>query len=214
MPWIQQLQSTNWSQAFWIALSAYVLGCFATGYYLVRLRTEQDIREIGSGNIGARNVGRVLGRMGFFATVLGDVCKGILAVWLALHFSKDLRVIALAMVAVVVGHVWPMQLRFRGGKGIATSLGALLIFDYHLIIAFLILFAACFAVFRKTVLPGLFAIACLPLVSIYLGHEPAKVIGVSVVAALVLITHRKNLMEESVRLVVRRNVSKTHRPDL
>jgi acyl phosphate:glycerol-3-phosphate acyltransferase len=214
MPWIQQLQSANWSQASWIALGAYLLGCVATGYYLVRLRTEQDIRELGSGSIGARNVGRVLGRTGFLATVFGDGCKGALAIWVALHFTSDQRVVALALVAVVIGHIWPVQLKFRGGKGIATSLGALLIYDFHLIFAFVILFAAFFAVLRKTVLPGLFAMACLPLVSLYLAAEPAKAIGISIVAGLVLITHRKNLMEESIRVVARRNVSKTDRTNL
>jgi glycerol-3-phosphate acyltransferase PlsY len=112
--------------------------------------------------------------------------------------------VALAMLAVVAGHVWPAQLRFRGGKGIATSLGALLIYDYHLAFAFLILFGGVFAVFRKTVLPGLFGFVCLPLVSMYLGHEPAKVVCISMLGVLVLATHRKNLQEEILHLAGRR----------
>ena len=80
MAWMEQLQATNGGQATVCAAGAYVLGCFATGYYLVRARTGRDIREIESGNIGARNVSCVLGRTGFFLTVLGDVAKGILAV--------------------------------------------------------------------------------------------------------------------------------------
>src|SRR5882724_13556311 len=102
MSWMQQLTSANGNQATCIFLTAYILGCFTTGYYLVRMRTGQDIRELGSGSIGAKNVGRVLGWRGFLTVVLGDVCKGMFAVWVARHFTTDDRVVALAMVAVVV----------------------------------------------------------------------------------------------------------------
>ena len=87
MAWMEQLQATDGGQATVCAMGAYVLGCFATGYYLVRARTGRDIREIESGNIGARNVSSVLGKAGFFLTVLGDVAKGVLAVWAAWRFT-------------------------------------------------------------------------------------------------------------------------------
>ena len=119
MPWIEQLQSVNWIEAAGVFLAAYALGCFTTGYYLVRLRLGQDIHDSGSGSVGARNVGRLLGWRGFLLTVLGDFGKGALAVWAARHFTMDDRLVLLAMLAVVAGHVWPMQLRFRGGKGMA-----------------------------------------------------------------------------------------------
>src|SRR5881296_2981108 len=172
MPWIDQLRSANWSEASWIALGAYLLGCFTTGYYLVRLRTGQDIRELGSGSVGAKNVGRLLGWTGFGVVVLGDSAKGAFAVWAAQHLTKEDWLVQLSLLAVVAGHAWPVQLRFRGGKGIATSLGGLLIYDYHLAVAYALLFGSAWAVLRKTVLPGLFAFACLPLVSLYLepGH--------------------------------------------
>src|SRR2546428_443464 len=99
MLWIEQIQSANWNQASWIALGAYVLGCFTTGYYLVRLRTGQDIREQGSGSVGAKNVGRLLGWTGFALTLLGDFGKGAFAVWAASHWTKDPRYLALALLA-------------------------------------------------------------------------------------------------------------------
>jgi glycerol-3-phosphate acyltransferase PlsY len=204
MPWLEQLRTADWILAGWLVLGAYLSGCFTTGYYLVRWRTGQDLRETGSGSVGAKNAGRVLGVPGFVLTVSGDFAKGMFAVWVARHFTQDDRLVALAMLAVVAGHVWPAQLRFRGGKGIATSLGALLIYDYHLAFAFLILFGGVFAVFRKTVLPGLFGFVCLPLVSMYLGHEPAKVVCISMLGVLVLATHRKNLQEEILHLAGRR----------
>src|SRR3954466_15400158 len=196
MPWTDQFQSANWSEASAIALGAYILGCFTTGYYLVRMCRGHDIRESGSGNVGAKNVGRLLGWRGFLVTVIGDVAKGAFAVWAAHHLTKDARLVGLAMVAVVAGHVWPVQLIFRGGKGVATSLGALLIYDYHLIVVFLMLFAAGFACLRKTMLPALFAFTCLPLACLYLHHDGNKILGVSLLAFVVVTSHWKNLLQE------------------
>jgi len=212
MPWIEQIQSANWTQATWIALGAYVLGCFTTGYYLVRVRRGQDIREQGSGSVGAKNVGRVLGWPGFFITVLGDIGKGMFAVWAASHWTKDPHYLALAIIAVTVGHIWPAQLRFRGGKGVATSLGAVLIFDYHLAIAFILLFGAMYLVVRKSVLPGLFAFICLPLVSYYMKRDSVDATELSVLAGLVLIAHHKNITEEILHYVERRHVESKQNP--
>src|SRR6266446_6101426 len=181
MPWIDQLQSANWSEASCVALGAYLLGCFTTGYYLVRLRTGRDIRELGSGSVGAKNVGRFLGWTGFGVALLGDFSKGAFAVWAAQHFTKDERLVQLSQLAV----------------------------------AFALLFASAWAVLRRTVLPGLFAFACLPLVSLYLEPGHAQAVGMSLLAGLILISHRKNLMEEISLLIERRHVQpKHHPPDL
>lgn len=210
MPWLEQLQSANWGQGSCIALGAYVLGCFTTGYYLVRWRTGQDIRTLGSGTAGARNVGRVLGMAAFLITVLGDCGKGAFVVWATRHFTNDDRLAMVAMLAVVSGHVWPAQLGFRGGKGVATSLGALSVYDVHLASAFLMLFGIGALVMRRTVLPGLFAFAGLPFVSKYLGDDRPKVVGISVLAGLVLLAHRKNMSEEFWHFMERRHIHPEH----
>ncbi len=203
---MEQLRSADWGEASCLGLVAYALGCFTTGYYLVRTRAGQDLREVGSGGVGARNAGRVLGWRGFVLTVLGDFGKGALAVWAARHFTTDDRLVVVAMLSVVAGHVWPAQLWFRGGKGMATALGALLVYDWQLAVAFALLFGGAFAALRKTVLPGLFALACLPLVSAYLARGEAEVVGTTTLAGLVLIAHRKNLMSEFTSFLERRNV--------
>ena len=210
MPWMEQLRSARWGQGSCIALGAYLLGCLATGYYLVRWRLGQDVRDLGSGNIGARNVGRVLGVPGFVFTVAGDVAKGALAVWTVQYFTRDDTLTALAFVAVVVGHLWPVQLRFRGGKGVATSLGALAVFDLHLALAFVGLFAGTAVLARRTVLPGLFAFVCLPGVSFYMGEAPAKMVATSVLAGLILFAHRRNVMEEISSWMTRREIHAEH----
>jgi len=214
MPWIDQLQPANWNQASGIAFGAYILGCFTTGYYYVRVRTDQDIRDLGSGSVGAKNVGRVLGWRAFWVTLLGDFAKGACAVWAAQHFTTDPRLVALALLAVVAGHIWPIQLRFQGGKGIATSLGGLLVYDYRLTLVYVLLFAGAFATLRRSVLPGLFAFACLPLASMYMywGPEPPKVVATSALAAMVLLAHRKNLSDEFSHFLERRNAHSKPNP--
>ncbi|HYG22300.1 MAG TPA: glycerol-3-phosphate acyltransferase [Verrucomicrobiae bacterium] len=205
MSWIDYWYSANGNLAVGLFLFSYVLGCFTSGYYFVRWFTDQDIRLIGSGNVGARNVGRLLGKKGFFLTVVCDVFKGVLAVWVAHHFTNDPRIILLSMIAVVAGHVWPLQLRFHGGKGMATSIGTLLAFDPQLAAVFAVLFIALLPVFRRTVLPGLIAMACLPLADVWLHPQPAHVTLLSAWAAIVLLAHRRNFVEEFSLLAARRN---------
>src|SRR2546421_4274115 len=86
-----------------IVFACYMLGCFTSGYYWVRWRTGQDIRHRGSGNVGARNVGRMLGPTSFVLTLLLDLGKGALAVGMALYFGLPPEMVIAAMLAVVVG---------------------------------------------------------------------------------------------------------------
>jgi len=206
MTWVDYLRSANWNQASGIGFCAYLLGCIATGYYLVRHRLGEDMRELGSGSVGARNVGRILGKTGFLVTLICDFGKGGLAVWAARHFTTDERIVAVAMVAVVAGHIWPAQLRFHGGKGMATSLGALLVFDSKLALIYCALFLGAFVLQWRTVLPGLFALICLPLVALFLGQDRIQVVLITVMSGLVLVAHRKNIADEIFNLIERRHI--------
>lgn len=109
-----------------ILFAAYLLGCFPSGYLAVYLATGRDIRTIASGSTGSRNVGRVLGKRGFALTLALDAAKGALAVWLARRCGGPAWLPAAALLASVAGHVWPLPLRFRGGKGLATYAGGML----------------------------------------------------------------------------------------
>lgn len=211
MPWIEQLRLTDWNLAAGLCLGAYALGCFTAAYYLVRLWTGQDIRELGSCSVGAKNAGRILGATGFLLTLVLDFGKGSFTVWGARHFTNDNHLIMMAMLAVVAGHIWPVQLRFHGGKGIATSLGALAMYDFYLALTFVILFLCALPFLRRTVLPGLFAFACLPLAAFLFSHysinaalyDSINVTLLSMLAALVLVVHHKNLIEEILHLAHR-----------
>jgi glycerol-3-phosphate acyltransferase PlsY len=209
MSWIEHLHSANWNEACGLLICAYVLGCFTAGYYLVRWSVGNDIRETGSGSAGAKNVSRVLGKTGFIITGLLDAGKGMLAVWAARHFTTSDYLVILAMIGVVAGHIWPAQLRFHGGKGMATSLGSLVMYDPHLALTFFVLFLCLFATLRKTTLPGLVALACVPLASLWVQHDPPRIVLLCSWAGLVLLAHRKNLVEEFLQLAARRN----HQPE-
>ena len=174
----------------------YLLGSFTSGYYWVRWRTGQDIRLIGSGNVGARNVGRVLGPTGFCITLLMDVAKGVIAVEMANYAGLGSDAIVACILAVVAGHNWPAQLRFHGGKGVATSVGALLAFDSLAALIVLLLFLPFWALARSFTLSGLLAFAITPLVLFLAGFENPSIAALSFLAILMLITHRKNIREE------------------
>jgi glycerol-3-phosphate acyltransferase PlsY len=205
MTWIDNLRSTNWHYAVAFCFFAYLLGCFTAGYYLVRCCTGKDVREIGSGSVGAKNVNRMVGMGGFLLTLLFDFGKGALAVFAARHFTSDDSLIAMVMLAVVAGHIWPAQLRFRGGKGMATALGCLIVYDPHLVGAFAVMFLCLFVLMRKTVLPGLLALAGVPFAGKLFDHSSMEVVQLSILAALVLFAHRKNIFEEISELVPHRH---------
>ena len=179
-----------------VAAGGYILGCFSTGYYLVRHHTGQDIRELGSGSTGARNAGRVLGRRGFLLTAAGDLIKGGLAVWLAMAITGQPTVGLVALLAVVMGHIWPVQLGLRGGKGVSTSLAGLLIYDWRLALIYVGVFVVAFMVIRRTVAASLVGFALLPWMFYgWLGGEETQIWGVSVLAALIILAHHHNIME-------------------
>jgi len=184
-----------------VMLAGYALGCFTSGYYLVRWRTGEDIRSLGSGSVGATNVSRVLGLPGFCLTVSCDFGKGMLAMWLAEYFRINPTATMLTMLAVTTGHVWPAQLWFRGGKGVATSLGALLMFGYFIALTFTGLFLALYGVVRNFVLAGLLAFAITPLALFLLDFSLTSVFGLSALALVILIAHRKNIPDEIGKLI-------------
>ena len=174
----------------------YCLGCFAAGYYWTRWRSGLDIRQHGSGTVGARNAGRLLGPTSFVVVLLLDFTKGTLAVWLAMKAGAHPEATVAAMVAVVVGHAWPVQLRFQGGKGIATSLGAILAFDPLSAFLLVIVFSILFVFLRNFTVAGLLAFALSPLAGFSAAFGVAEVAALSSLAVIVLIAHRKNIRQE------------------
>lgn len=180
-------------------ITGYALGCLTTGYYLVRLILNDDVRASGSGSAGATNVGRRLGRKGFLLTFAGDFAKGALALLLAEWGGCRETGLALVLLAVVCGHIWPAQLRFKGGKGVATALGGLIVYDPVLT---LIMASACLPIYlasRDRDLSGIIVFPLLPVTALLLGRSFATITSFFVLALLLLWTHRDNLAAISQR---------------
>jgi acyl phosphate:glycerol-3-phosphate acyltransferase len=182
-----------------LVLLAYFLGSIPFGYLLVRLRGGGDIREIGSGNIGATNVARAAGWSVGLATLVLDAAKGFFAVWLVEHFSGgQIRFMMYAGLAAFLGHLFPVWLNFSGGKGVATALGVFLKICWPAVAVAVVVFVAVALFWRYVSLASISAAAALPLL-VYLlyvpGLAPPIVVstGTLFVAALVIMKHRDNL---------------------
>lgn len=172
---------------------AYVLGAVPFGWVVGKAWGSVDVRKVGSGNIGTSNVMRTVGKTAAICVLVLDVVKGALPVLLAraLHFSPW-GVIGVA-VAAVVGHVWPVFLRFNGGKGIATTLGAAIGLDLRLALLLLGLWFVTLLATRYISVASLVAAVALPVFVWALGHSTAFIVGGSFISALAMWRHRANL---------------------
>jgi acyl phosphate:glycerol-3-phosphate acyltransferase len=143
-------------------IGAYLLGSIPFGYILVRVFYGADVRETGSGNIGATNVSRTSPLLGILTLVL-DALKGTAAVLLVLLVIRGDRTAAFAAAfAAITGHIFPVWLRFRGGKGVATGLGSFLLLTPKAVLLAIGIFVAVFAVLRWVALASIVASASIP----------------------------------------------------
>jgi acyl phosphate:glycerol-3-phosphate acyltransferase len=163
---------------------AYAIGCISLGYYLGR-RAGSDLRQTGSGSTGARNVARVVGRRAAMLALGFDVAKGAAAVGLADAASDSARVHGATAIAVVAGHIFPAQLRFRGGRGLATALGALAVLDWRLAAAGLAVALALAAILRVPTPAAVAGTAAAPITGVVIGTSRAAV-GASLVCMLLI----------------------------
>lgn len=184
-----------------IAALSYLLGSIPFGYLLVRIFRGEDVRQIGSGNIGATNVSRkspVLGAL----TLLLDALKGTAAVVLAYIVADRmvaipaLEQLALAALFAVVGHMFPVWLKFRGGKGVATGLGAFALIAPKAVLIAVVVFIAVVAISRYVSLGSIVAVSAFPFAAWLIGqfHLSTEALAlISLASVLILIKHRENM---------------------
>ncbi len=171
-------------------LTGYALGAIPFGLILTRLFGAGDLRAIGSGNIGATNVLRT-GRKGLAAaTLILDAVKGAAAVYAAAWLSPDLAIIG--GIGAFFGHLYPVWLKGRGGKGVATMLGICLALMWQVGLVFALVWLAALAVTRRSSVGGMAAALAAPIAA-YLFGEPGLALSLAGMAIILLWKHRENI---------------------
>ena len=176
-----------------VVVVAYLLGSFSFGLLVARWYGQGDLRESGSGNIGATNVARAVGRKPAFLTLLGDSAKGCLAVLLAQWWGASLSVTALVALCAVIGHMFPLYHRFQGGKGVATSLGVMIPLLPWPTLGAVVVWIAATLLLRYVSVASMVAALVVPLLAFLRGDPPPFVMAASAAALLILGAHRGNL---------------------
>ena len=204
---------SNYVQA---AVIAYFLGSIPFGYLLLRIFRGEDVRQHGSGNIGATNVARKAPGLGI-ATLVLDATKGFAAVaivaslnhadyqfvifrpgpdWSGMHGHGPFIPMGIAAVFAILGHIFPVWLKFKGGKGVATGVGTFLALAPKAVLVVLVIFAVLVALFRYISLGSIIATAAFPLFAwlLYRNQAPPMVFGSMVAAAaLIILKHHQNI---------------------
>lgn len=183
----------------WIPVVAYLLGSIPFGLGLGKLFAGRDVRTVGSGNVGATNVARAAGTWAGILTLALDAAKGAVAVWLAARYSGDSAVwMTSAAVAAVLGHCFPLWLKFRGGKGVATAAGVFGVLCWPALAGGLLVFLLVVISWRFVSLGSISAAASMPLLIYFLWaphHAPPLVItfGALAIPTLVIVKHDGNI---------------------
>ena len=177
-----------------LLLLIYLVAAIPTGVVLPRLMGLEDVRSKGSGNIGATNVYRVAGKLPGFLTLLGDILKGFLPLlavklWLA---PTPLQ-LGVAGVVAIVGHCYPVYLRFMGGKGVATAFGIFLLLDPQALLGGCLVFLVAVALTRYISLGSVLAAIAVPLLTLLFSRPLPMVLSACAIGALIVWRHRDNL---------------------
>ena len=177
-------------------LICYLIGSIPTAYIMGKYLKGIDIRNHGSGNVGATNALRVLGKKAGSITLLIDILKGAICVSLIpmLFAEKSNELIRIiACISVIAGHIWTVFLKFKGGKGIATSCGAFLGLTPIPVLITVAIFGVTLACFRYVSLGSITAAFCLPFLIFFMEHSITYTIFSSIIAALLIFKHRANI---------------------
>jgi glycerol-3-phosphate acyltransferase PlsY len=177
---------------FLLILFAYFLGSIPTGYIAGSL-AGVDVRKSGSGNIGATNVARVLGKRQGLLTLIADTAKGFIPVFVAIQLNSSVTATALVALAAFLGHLYPIFLRFKGGRGVATALGIFLAVAPMATLVLIAIFAAAVWSSRIVSLSSIIAAGVAPVI-LWLFSYSLALVGMSAFIAMMIVwRHRANI---------------------
>lgn len=177
-----------------IVAGSYLLGSIPTAYLVVRTLTGSDVRRTGSGNVGATNTVRAAGWGAGALVALVDILKGAVPVLVMTRFDPAARWVGAAAVAAVVGHCFPVWLRFRGGKGVATAFGAFLALAPWAVACAAGVWLLLLAVFRFVSLSSVVAVGSFPVFAAFVARLPRDgVLAAVVVAVIIILRHSANI---------------------
>jgi glycerol-3-phosphate acyltransferase PlsY len=189
------MQSISTFALLLVVAGSYLLGSIPFGYLLVRIFCGEDVRQSGSGNIGATNVSRTSPLLGVL-TLLLDALKGAAAVWLTRLFAPSYTIMALAALFAVVGHMFPIWLGLRGGKGVATALGSFAVIAPGAVLVVAGIFLSVVLISRYVSLGSIIAVAFFPLLVYEMhsyGNMPAALAFMAIASLLIIAKHSQNV---------------------
>jgi glycerol-3-phosphate acyltransferase PlsY len=177
-----------------IILGCYLLGSIPFGYIAGKLFKKIDIRELGSGNIGATNVFRILGPSLASLVLIGDISKGIFSIYLVQYFNIDnLLILTIAGLAVICGHDWSLFLGFKGGKGIATTFGVIFALNPIISILAIVVWVVVMIITRYASLSSILAVISIMIFTILFKQPYEYIIFSAIIIVLSIFKHKENI---------------------
>lgn len=180
---------------------SYALGCFCSAYYLVKVFIKTDIRTLNSGTVGARNAGRILGKKGFAITFVGDFLKTVLSLGMTIYFFRSdanfSTLFLVSSIAVMLGHLFPIQLQFKGGKGVVVFTAIIFVINFWvLLISLSVLFLFLLITHKQKLSIATSVLATIPSSLILMKNyplflDPITILTIFIAIILLIISHLK-----------------------
>lgn len=176
-------------------LISYLLGSLMAGYFVVKILGKKDIRVEGSGNVGARNAGRVHGKVSFIFTFLGDALKGVLVVFIGEYFNLAPELLLVGLGFAILGHVKPITLKFKGGMGISTFIGGMIAFEPMSALILIIGFILLYPFLKSFTFAGLGSFILFPICFYFLGIQLMAILIAGFLVLAIIYIHREDIFE-------------------
>lgn len=174
---------------------SYLIGSLMAGYFVVTILGKKDIRVEGSGNVGARNAGRVHGKGSFVLTFLGDALKGAIVIFIGEYFKLSPELLLAGLGFAILGHVKPITLKFKGGMGISTFIGGMLAFEPRTSLVIILGFLIFYPFLKSFTFAGLGSFVLIPICFFFFGIKPLVILITVILLMIILFVHRTDITE-------------------